>query len=115
MLLEQAEGQAAKHGQVFGTLPSAHSIVILCKADIELPMQVVFDAPMITQCFAIGFRTRFTTADEEDDLRAGLAFADPLSTAHADGLDGGPFSNVEVGRVDNDVIATSLLPTMTMI
>ena len=54
--LDQAERKAAEDGQVFGCMSLADPAVIFAKRNVKLPMQAVFDTPVIS----CGLRDRVT-------------------------------------------------------
>ena len=61
VLFEQVEGDAIENGEVLGGVAGAFAVEVFAKADIEHPVQLVLDAPVLTngavQTRRIGFET----------------------------------------------------------
>src|ERR1700719_4330828 len=76
-------------------------------------MQAVFNAPVISQRFAVDLSGGLTTADKVGNLCAHLVVTNALATAHTDHTHPAPTPHVESRRVGDDIVATRLLPAMT--
>ena len=95
-----------------------HAVAIFVERNIELPVQTILDAPVISQSFAETFGTRLLAGDEVAGLRARLSSNRAFAVAHADGAQICPLLSVSkaFGRVENDVGAEllSAVPAITL-
>jgi len=75
MAFENAERQFAHGREIPGRVPLLDATFIFTEMDIQMPVQIVFNAPMTPQAFR-GFACSQTPAgDEVLDFLGGLAFA----------------------------------------
>src|SRR5258706_2417546 len=87
---QEGQGEAAEQSQILGSVPLLHAVAILTEVHVELPMQVVLDAPVVPQPAGVVFRAGPLVADEIADLRSGFPLHGPLTVTHADGGQAGP-------------------------
>src|SRR5216683_8146784 len=80
----------AKQGQVLRSMPLAYTVAIFSESDIELPVQIVLNPPMLTQPLAIELGADFPAANEITHFRGRLALHGPLAGTHTDGRQLGP-------------------------
>lgn len=85
-LVEQAKGHASQQSEVFRTIVSPDTRNILAKGDIQNPVELIFNAPMGTNCTTdlngiAGERTEIKL-----NLTGGLVPKMPDSDDHDDAL-----------------------------
>lgn len=103
MPLQQHQSQPANQRQTLRRSPLAHPILILAKADVQLPVQVVLDAPVAAQRLAIGLRRRFAADEVTQLFRHRLPRLATLTIIQADHPQPRPVDPFrEAGRIDQD-------------
>ena len=79
VLFEQVVGDAVEKGEVLGCVACAFAVEVFAKGDIEHLVQLVLDAPVLTNGAVQTRRIRFETGDAV--ARFGLGFARGLVIA----------------------------------
>src|ERR1700752_4388246 len=83
MLLEHHQRHSPQRSEVRRRMPFRYPALVFAEMDIHLPMQVVLDRPMTSQCLRIYLGSRWGAADKITDLRARLFTDRPFTHAHA--------------------------------
>src|SRR6266852_1157682 len=82
MLLQQAKGYTPHGRKVCPCVPMVHTALVFPKVHIQLPMEVILDPPMPTQCFSILPSAHPPAADEITHLRGSFPVNRHLAANH---------------------------------
>src|SRR5947209_13401622 len=111
--LEQRQSQFADQSQVGRCVSALLAIAVLPKGYIQLPVQAVFDTPMIPQRFSIRAGIRHLAADEVAGLFTGFISDRSLAVTHANRRYPGPVVLLtKAVRVVERRITAILLPAV---
>lgn len=116
MLLEQRQREPTQECEVLRAISLRDSAVVFSKTYVQLSMQVVFDAPMISQGLGIILRARLAAANEVTDLgaRRRRSFDVTCVGAHSNHRQLLPIRNVaDPRRIHQDRIRTFFGSTMS--
>jgi hypothetical protein len=113
VFFQKNQSESAEATQVFRCMTFLRAVVVFVKADIQVPMQAVLNAPVITQSFAVEAGFGWFTADEKAHFAADFAVDVPFAATHADDTHIGPrLGLAQVVGILNDRVQASFQTTM---